>query len=94
LASLLGGEARARIPAAAVAAWVSVVGGAVAMTLQLVLSGTTALELALPAMVGVHVLIGVGEALITAAAIGFIATTRSDLLTLRNGSPAGAGAGA
>jgi cobalt/nickel transport system permease protein len=34
-------------------------------------------------MVGVHVVIGIGEALITMAALAFIATTRPDLLHLR-----------
>ena len=84
LAGLLGGEQRARIPAAAVAAWVSVVAGAVCMALELAVSGTTPLQIALPAMVGVHVLIGIGEALITAAALAFIAATRADLLGLRD----------
>lgn len=84
LLGLFGGAARARIPAAAVAAWLSVVGGAFAMSLELAASETTALEIALPAMVGVHLLIGIGEALITAAAIAFIAATRADLLALRD----------
>lgn len=84
LAGLLGGERRGRLPAAAVAGWLAVVGSAVAMSLELAVSGTTALEIAMPAMVGIHVLIGIGEALITAAAIGFIAATRADLLSLRD----------
>ena len=83
VAGLLGGEQRARIPAAAIAAWTSVVVGAASMSLQLILSGTSPAEVVLPAMLGVHVLIGIGEALITAAALGFIATTRADLLDLR-----------
>jgi cobalt/nickel transport system permease protein len=84
LVGLPGGEGRWRLPAAAIAAWVSVVAGATAMALQLAASGTTALEVAFPAMVGVHVLIGIGEALITAAALGFIAVTRPDLLRVRD----------
>ena len=84
IARLLGGEERARAPAAALAAWASVVVGALAMTLQLGASGTTPLELALPAMLGVHALIGIGEGLITAAALGFIAVTRADLFRLRD----------
>jgi cobalt/nickel transport system permease protein len=40
--------------------------------------------LALPAMVGVHALIGIGEALITVAALAFIGVTRSDLFRLRD----------
>jgi cobalt/nickel transport system permease protein len=39
-------------------------------------------------MAGVHLLIGIGEALITMAALGFIAVTRADLLRLRDARPA------
>ncbi len=84
VAGILGGEKRGRLPAAAVAAWLSVVAGSVAMALQLGASGVVPLELALPAMVGVHALIGVGEALITVAALAFIGLTRADLFRLRD----------
>ena len=77
LAGLLGGEDRGRVPAAADRRlgrpWSA---GATAMSLELIVSGTSPAEIVLPAMLGVHVFIGVGEALITAAAVGFIATTR------------------
>jgi cobalt/nickel transport system permease protein len=93
VAALLGGEERGRLPAAAIAAWVSVVAGAVAMTLELAASGIIPLELALPAMVGVHAIIGIGEALITVAALAFIGATRADLFRLRdsrlNAAPSG-----
>jgi cobalt/nickel transport system permease protein len=84
LARLFGGEERGRLPAAGVAAWASVVAGAVAMALELGASGVVPLEIALPAMVGVHALIGIGEALITVAALGFIGMTRADLFRLRD----------
>jgi cobalt/nickel transport system permease protein len=90
LVRVLGGEDRARVPAAGIAAWTSVVAGATCMALELAASGTTALSIALPAMVGVHVLIGIGEALITMGALAFIAVTRSDLLRLRDSRPAAA----
>lgn len=83
LAKVMGGEARARVPAAAIAGWVSVMVASVSMSLQLIVSGTSPAEVVLPAMVGVHALIGIGEGLITAAALGFIASTRGDLLDLR-----------
>ncbi|MEX2372625.1 MAG: energy-coupling factor ABC transporter permease, partial [Dehalococcoidia bacterium] len=63
-----------------VAAWVTVEVAAITTALQLAVSGTSPLDVALPAMVGVHALIGIGEGLLTAAAIGFIASTRADLL--------------
>jgi len=80
---LLGGEDRGRVPAAAIAGWTSVMAAAVMMSLQLIVSGTSPAEIVLPAMLGVHLFIGIGEALITGAAIAFIATTRKDLLDLR-----------
>jgi cobalt/nickel transport system permease protein len=80
---VLGGEDRARIPASAIAGWASVVAAAAFMSLELILSGTSPAEIVLPAMLGVHVFVGVGEALITGAALAFIAATRKDLLDLR-----------
>lgn len=62
------------------AAWVSVVVAAVATAVELVFSGTSPLGVALPAMAGVHVLIGIGEGLITVGALTFVAAVRRDLL--------------
>jgi cobalt/nickel transport system permease protein len=50
-------------------------------SLQLWLSGTSSLRVVLPAMLGVHAFIGVGEAIITAGALAFIMKTRPDLLS-------------
>ena len=83
-----GRSARTRLAAAGVAAWVSVLAGAVATALQLWLSGTAALGLVMPVMVGVHVVIGLGEALITIAALTFIRGSRPDLLENEAVSPA------
>ncbi len=75
------------------AAWLSVVISAASTALLLGLSGTTPLALALPAMVGVHMLIGIGEGLITVFALSFIRTARPALLqapanTSASGMPA------
>ncbi len=69
-----------RLISAGVGAWAGVVAASAATALELSVSGTASLALALPAMVGVHVLIGTGEALITVAALAFVAQTRPDLL--------------
>jgi cobalt/nickel transport system permease protein len=61
-------------------AWLSVVVAAVACAIQLAFSGTSPLGVVLPAMVGVHVLIGIGEGLITVGALAFVAAVRGDLL--------------
>jgi cobalt/nickel transport system permease protein len=94
LVGMLGGEGRARMPAAAISAWLAVVVGAAVTAVQLALSGTTAIEVALPTMVGIHALIGIGEALITVAALGFIQVTRADLFTLRDRGVSTTAAGA
>ncbi len=70
----------AKLAVAGVAAWLSVMTGALSTALQLWLSGTAKLELVVPAMLGIHTLIGIGEALITVAALAFIFRTRPDLL--------------
>ncbi len=67
------------LAATAVAAWASVVLGAAACAVQLAISGTVGLGTVLPAMVGVHMLIGVGEAVITVAAVSAVLATRPDL---------------
>ena len=84
VAGLLGGEERGRLPAAAIAAWAAVMLGALATSLELVASGTTTLAVVLPAMLGTHAVIGIGEALITVAALAFIGVTRADLFRLRD----------
>ena len=63
-----------------IAAWVSVVIAAASTALMLGMSGTTPLALALPAMTGVHMLIGIGEGLITVFALSFIHAARPALL--------------
>jgi len=69
-----------RLVAAFAAAWISVQFAALATTFELVLSDTSPLSVALPAMTGVHALIGIGEGLITVAAVAFVLATRRDLL--------------
>jgi cobalt/nickel transport system permease protein len=71
-----------RLIAVFIAAWCCIVLAASACALELAISGTMPLNVALPAMVGWHVLIGIGEGLITVAVISFIMTTRPDLLEL------------
>lgn len=65
------------------AAWLSVVISAVATALLLSLSGTSPLAIALPAMTLAHMLIGIGEGLITVFALMFIRQARPELLKAR-----------
>ena len=47
---------------------------------EIALSGTIPLKLVLPVMMGVHTLIGIGEGLITAAALAFLLKVRRDMI--------------
>ncbi len=87
LRQALGTSSRAASVAAGVAAWVTVEVAAVATALELAISGTSPLSVGLPAMAGVHALIGLGEALITAGAVAFLHRTRPDLLPGTHSEP-------
>lgn len=65
---------------AGVGAWASVMLGALLASAQLGLSGTVPFATVLPAMLGVHALIGIGEAVITVAALSAVLATRPDLI--------------
>jgi cobalt/nickel transport system permease protein len=69
-----------KLGVAGVAAWLSVMTGALLTSFELWLSGTSHLQVVIPAMMSVHALIGLGEALITVSALAFIMRTRPDLL--------------
>ncbi|MBE8997336.1 MULTISPECIES: energy-coupling factor ABC transporter permease [unclassified Nostoc] len=80
LQRLLGGF-KGRLPlAAGIAAGVSVVVAAIACAIELALSGTAPVAIVLPAMTGVHILIGIGEGIITGGVLTYLATARPDLL--------------
>jgi len=69
-----------RVLAAAFAAWCSTVIASVACAGELASSHTVRFSVVLPTMAGIHMLIGVGEALITALVLVAIARARPELL--------------
>ncbi|NIS81150.1 MAG: cobalamin biosynthesis protein CbiM [Anaerolineales bacterium] len=90
---LTGNSSRSRLVAGSVGAWLSVQMGAIATAFELALSGTTPLRLGLPAMMSVHMLIGLGEALITVGAIALLQNTRPEVLEAGETAPGRRGAG-
>lgn len=71
----------ARVAGAAFfAAWLAVALASVFVSIELAVSGTVPLNRVLPPMLFVHMAIGVGEGLITAAVVVFVMRTRPDLL--------------
>jgi cobalt/nickel transport system permease protein len=66
-----------------ISGWLTVVAAAVLCAVELALSGTLPLSVALPAMAGVYAVIGIGEGLVTAAVLALILAVRVDLLELQ-----------
>ncbi|WP_181796234.1 energy-coupling factor ABC transporter permease [Streptomyces sp. WELS2] len=82
LLAVLPRKRRSVTVASFVAALVSVPAAAVAFTLIYAIGGTTdvAIGKVATAMIGVHVLIGIGEAVITALTVGAVIAVRPDLV--------------
>ncbi len=81
--SVLGDGKRGRLIAGFIGAWGSVVVASVACAIELALSGASPLAVVLPAMIGLHAIIGIGEALITGAALSLVLAARADLWQLQ-----------
>jgi cobalt/nickel transport system permease protein len=73
----------ATLTGAGIGAWFSVVLASLACAAELSISGTSPWAIAIPAMGGIHMVIGVGEGLITVAVLSMIMATRADLLKLQ-----------
>lgn len=76
-------EMKRCLAASAAGAWTAVMLGAVLTSLELALSGRVPARIVFPAMLGVHAVIGLGEAVITAATVALLWRVRPDLLTAR-----------
>ncbi|HUG13429.1 MAG TPA: energy-coupling factor ABC transporter permease [Thermomicrobiales bacterium] len=83
IAALGRGNRTFLLAGVAVAAWLSVMASALLTSAQLALSDTSPWSVVLPAMLGVHALIGVGEAVISVGAVALILSARPDLLGQR-----------
>jgi len=81
--SLMGEGRRSTLVGGFAGAWASVFVASIFCAIELAVSGRSPLGVALPAMAGVHALIGIGEGLITSAVLAFLTATRADLLGLQ-----------
>ena len=90
LRRLLGDKQRAwtTMVSGFAAAWLSVFVASLVAAAELALSGTSPWAVALPMMGGVHMLIGIGEGLITVGVLAFLQAARPDLLALHQPSKA------
>jgi cobalt/nickel transport system permease protein len=79
--------------AVGVVSWLAVMVGAAATSVELAVSDTVPLGTSLPPMLGVHALIGLGEAVITVAAVSAVLAARPDLVALAPAELTAPGAG-
>jgi len=86
---LAGGRRWGIFAGGLLAAWTSIELAALATGLELAVSGTSPANIAIPAMGGIHALIGIGEGLITLGALAFLYATRPDLFASGREQPAG-----
>ncbi len=88
LKKIFGESRNSMLIAGAVGGWLSMMIGASAAGIELAISGTSPLNVALPAMAIVHAVLGIIEAVITVGALTFIYSTRRDLLAIGESAPA------
>jgi cobalt/nickel transport system permease protein len=81
LYKLLGNNQRGRFTAIAFASWFSAVAASIMCAGQLALSGIVKWNVVFPAMAGIHMLIGLGEAIITTFVIATIARLSPEMLS-------------
>jgi cobalt/nickel transport system permease protein len=81
--SILGESRRSQLISAFVGAWSSVFLASIVCAIELAVSGTSPIQVALPAMAGVYAVIGIGEGLITGVVLSLVLATRADLLQLQ-----------
>lgn len=74
---------RGQLAAIAFASWCATLAAAIVCAAQLAIAGAVSASAAFPAMAGIHMLIGVGEALITTLILAAISQVRPELLNPR-----------
>ncbi len=80
---LLGSGRRGKLVGGFAGAWGSVLLAAIACAIELAFSGASPIRVVLPAMAGLHALIGIGEGVITVAVLRLLLAARADLLQLQ-----------
>jgi cobalt/nickel transport system permease protein len=81
--SILGDNKKGRLIGGFISAWASVLLASIVCAIELAVSGASPWTVALPAMAGIHALIGIGEGIITGVALSLVLATRADLLQLQ-----------
>ena len=81
--TFLGDSRRGKLTSGFIGAWGSVLLASIFCAIELAVSGASPITAVLPAMAGFHALIGIGEGLITGAALSLVLAARADLWQLQ-----------
>ncbi|GAH69772.1 unnamed protein product, partial [marine sediment metagenome] len=81
--SLLGNSRKGKLIGGFIGAWGSVFLASIVCAIELAISGASPIGVVLPAMAGLHALIGIGEGLITVAVLSLVLASRADLFQLQ-----------
>ncbi len=81
--SLLGNSRKGKLIGGFIGAWGSVFLASIVCAIELAVSGASPIGVVLPAMAGLHALIGIGEGLITVAVLSLVLASRADLFQLQ-----------
>lgn len=73
---------RSKLIGAAIAGCASVMMASAAAAIELAVSGASPMNIVMPAMLGIHTLIGIGEGLITVFVVSAVLASRSDIMQL------------
>lgn len=84
---ILGKSRKSQLLGGFSGAWSAILMASIACALELAISGASPLRVVLPAMAGVHALIGIVEGLITTAVLSVVMATRADLIGLQRVEP-------
>ncbi len=80
--AVLGDNRRGKLIGAAAAGWASVMLASLAAAIELAVSGASPFGVVVPAMLGIHALIGIGEGMITVLVVSAVMASRADILQL------------
>ncbi len=81
--SFLGNSRKGKLIGGFIGAWGSVFLASIVCAIELAVSGASPIGVVLPAMAGLHALIGIGEGLITVAVLSLVLASRADLFQLQ-----------
>jgi cobalt/nickel transport system permease protein len=87
--AIMGNNRKSKTFGGFAGAWIAIFLASIACAVELAVSGSSPLRVVIPAMAGVHALIGIVEGLVTVAVVNAMLAVRADLFELQRVQPEG-----